>query len=160
MSRDFGLFCVVNQNLRTWHFLVDLLGNRSLLKQVQKVMVCDLWLVNFDPFCVFVAFELQSLCVFVKSSKFSRSLPCRSGRFVLWCSLVWCKLSCFSSRVLLPSYWNMASLDSQGEIVPVASFQIQKQHRVKTNRFLPTFNFAASAHYFCLNFINKDWLLW
>ena len=32
--------------------LADLLGNRTLLKQVQKVMVCDLWLVDFDPFCV------------------------------------------------------------------------------------------------------------
>ena len=59
-SRDFGFFCNVNQNLRTWRFLVDLLGNRKLLQQVQKVMVCDLWLVDFDLFCVFVAFEFQS----------------------------------------------------------------------------------------------------
>ena len=30
--------------------LVELLGNRTLLKRVQKVMVCDLWLVDLDPF--------------------------------------------------------------------------------------------------------------
>ena len=32
---------------------VDLLGNRNLLKRVQKVMMCDLRLVDFDPFCGF-----------------------------------------------------------------------------------------------------------
>ena len=35
-------------------FLADLWRNRTLLKWVQKVMFCDLWLVNFDPFCVFL----------------------------------------------------------------------------------------------------------
>ena len=35
---------------------------------------------------------------------------------VLLCDV---NFSCFSSRVFLPSYWNMASLDSQGEIVPI-----------------------------------------
>ena len=38
-----------------------LLGNRSLLQRVQKVMVCDLWLVDFDPFCVFLCFEVSCL---------------------------------------------------------------------------------------------------
>ena len=28
--------------------LADLLGNTCLLARVQKVMVCDLWLVDFD----------------------------------------------------------------------------------------------------------------
>ena len=37
--------------------LLDLLRNRSLLQWIQKVMVCNLWLVDFDPFCV-------SLCTF------------------------------------------------------------------------------------------------
>ena len=41
--------------------LADLLGNRTLLKQVQKVMVCDLWLVDFDPFCVFLCFKVHCL---------------------------------------------------------------------------------------------------
>ena len=36
--------------------LVDLLGNESLLQRVQKVIVCDLWLVDFDPFCEFLCF--------------------------------------------------------------------------------------------------------
>ena len=34
--RNFGFFCSINH-------LVDLLGNKCLLEQVQKVMVCDLW---------------------------------------------------------------------------------------------------------------------
>ena len=33
--------------------LADLLGNTYLLAWVQKVMVCDSWLVDFDPFCLF-----------------------------------------------------------------------------------------------------------
>ena len=33
--------------------LTDLLGNTCLPARVQKVMVCDSWLVDFDPFCLF-----------------------------------------------------------------------------------------------------------
>ena len=39
--------------------LVDLLGNRSLFQRVQKVMVCDLWLVDFNPFCAFLCFKVR-----------------------------------------------------------------------------------------------------
>ena len=45
------------------HILADLLGNRSLLQQVQKVMNCDWWTsIRFVCFCAlrFVAFDLQS----------------------------------------------------------------------------------------------------
>ena len=52
MCLDFKVFCDVNQNLRARRFLADLLGNRILLPQVQKVMVCDLGQVDYDPFCV------------------------------------------------------------------------------------------------------------
>ena len=41
-SFDFGFFCDINQNLKDRCFLADLLGNKSLLQRVQKVMVCDL----------------------------------------------------------------------------------------------------------------------
>ena len=41
--------------------LADLLGNRTLLTRIQKVMVCDLWLVDFDPFCVFLCFKVRCL---------------------------------------------------------------------------------------------------
>ena len=51
MSLDFGFFCDVSQNLKARHFLADLLGNRSLLQRVQKVMVCDLRLADFNLFC-------------------------------------------------------------------------------------------------------------
>ena len=33
--------------------LADLLGNTCLLARVQKIMVCQLWLVDLDPFCLF-----------------------------------------------------------------------------------------------------------
>ena len=33
---------------------MDLSGNRTLLKWLQKVMVCDLLLADFNPFCVFL----------------------------------------------------------------------------------------------------------
>ena len=33
--------------------LADLLGNTCLLARVQKVIVCDSWLVDLDPFCLF-----------------------------------------------------------------------------------------------------------
>ena len=42
-------------------FLADLWRDRTLLNWVQKVVVCDLWLVNFDPFCVFLCFKIPSL---------------------------------------------------------------------------------------------------
>ena len=41
--------------------LADLVGNTSLLRRVQKVMVCDLWLVDLDPFCVFLCFKVCCL---------------------------------------------------------------------------------------------------
>ena len=44
--RSLGFFCSINH-------LVDLLGNRCLLERVQKVMVCDLWSVDFYAFCLF-----------------------------------------------------------------------------------------------------------
>ena len=78
----------------TWRlggFLADLLGNteRSLLKRPQKVMICD-----------FEDWWLQSvLCV----SVFQGSL--------LFSSL--------ALKFSLSAYWNMASLDSQNEIVPL-----------------------------------------
>ena len=35
----------------------------------QKIVVCDLWLVDFDPFCLFLCFKL-SCFVFEKHRKF------------------------------------------------------------------------------------------
>ena len=58
MSLDFAFFCYVNLNLKAQCFLADLLGNSGLLQWVQKVMVCDLCLVDFDLFCVFLCFKV------------------------------------------------------------------------------------------------------
>ena len=41
--------------------LADLLGQRTLLKRVQKVIVCDPWLADFNPFCLFLRFKVRCL---------------------------------------------------------------------------------------------------
>ena len=43
--------------------LADLLGNRSFL--FKKVMVCDLWLADFDPFCAFLCFKVHCFSMIV-----------------------------------------------------------------------------------------------
>ena len=68
----------------------DLLRNRSLPQRVQKVMVCDLWLVDFDPFCVFLCFKV-SLLVIVMLIEGSEKCICEGG------------LSNFRVRVFLKS---------------------------------------------------------
>ena len=62
----------------------------------QKVVVRDLWLVDFNSFCVFLCFKVRCF-VFEKHRKFY-----------------------LTSKIFLSSlHWNMASLDSNGEIVPI-----------------------------------------
>ena len=62
----------------------------------QKVVLRDLWLVDFGPSCVFLCFKVRCI-VFEKHRKFY-----------------------LSSNIFLSSlHWNMASLDSKGEIVPI-----------------------------------------
>ena len=41
--------------------LADLLGNEIFLQRVQKVIVCNLRLVDFDPFCEFLCFKVRCL---------------------------------------------------------------------------------------------------
>ena len=47
---------------------MNLLGNRTLPKWVQKVMVCDLRLVDFDPFFVFQG-SLLVIVIMIDSSE-------------------------------------------------------------------------------------------
>lgn len=50
-----------------WHYLLpsitlaDLSENRSLLQQVEEVMAFDMWLVDFDPFCVLLCLRIHRL---------------------------------------------------------------------------------------------------
>ena len=61
-----------------------------------KAMICDLWLVDFNPFCVF-------LCIKVRCFVFEKHL-----KFYL------------SSKFFLTFlYWNVASLNFKPEIVPI-----------------------------------------
>ena len=61
------------------------------------VVVCDLWLADFDPFCLFLRFKV----CFFWTSEFA------------WSYVLTLKF------FFLSSYWNTESLDFQGEIVPV-----------------------------------------
>ena len=75
-------------------FALDLLGNRSLLQWVWKVMVCDLWLIwwiliRFVCFLVlrFVAFELHEFaCFHILALKFFFTFLLNHGklRFPRW----------------------------------------------------------------------------
>ena len=75
----------------------DLLGNRTLLKRVQKVMVCDLWLVDlwicFVCFCVsrFVACDLTSNNDSLQNSRSFFSKSERNRQSVAYRSLMCAK---------------------------------------------------------------------
>ena len=61
---DWCISILSSKKCQTPIILADLLGNESLRRPVQKVIVCNLWLVDFDPFvsfCVsrFVACDLS-----------------------------------------------------------------------------------------------------
>ena len=94
-SLDFGFFFNVNQNMKAWRLLSRPFRKQKSTSTGSKVIVCDLWLVGFDSFCVSV-FQGSLLLNF------------RVHMF-----------SFFSSQVVLPAYWNMASLDSQAEIFSI-----------------------------------------
>ena len=82
----------------------------------QKVVVRDLWLMDFDPFCVFLCFKVRC---FVLKSTVSFTLALRF----------------FLSSL----HWNMASLDSKGEIVPIELRNPEETQLRKgeTNRYVP-----------------------
>ena len=92
----------------------------------QKVLVCDLWLVDFDTFCVFLCFKV-SCFVFERHRKFY-----------------------LSSKLFLTSlHWNMASLDSKGEIVSITLSNPEEtqlpwatERWKRTGTFPLTFTFA------------------
>ena len=128
-----GFFCDVNQNLKPRRFLSGPLRNRKILQLIQKVMVCDLWLVDFDAFCVSV-FQ-GSLLLNFRVRVFSR----------------------FSSQVFLPSYWNMASLDSQGEIDPIELPNSEKTQIWEGKNELVRSRQHLIKH---LYLTSKDWMLW
>ena len=81
-----------------WNILADLLRNTCLLAWVQKVMVCDLWLVDFNPFSVF-----PHLVKWLTEQKNPKSLPtlqyvqCNTKNFAVNRKLffLFLHLSCF-----------------------------------------------------------------
>ena len=66
-SLDFVFFYDVNQNLKKRPFVLFIHLSEPLRKQ--KVVIRDLWLVDFDPFCVFLCFKVRYF-VFEKHRKF------------------------------------------------------------------------------------------
>ena len=76
--------------------LADLLENTCLLHRVQKVMVCDLWLVDFDPFCEFLCFMQGSFPVIISTTNGSEKRNRESG---FWAS----EFACFwKAQLLVP----------------------------------------------------------
>ena len=59
---DWCISILSSKKCQTPIILADLLGNESFLQRVQKVIVCDLWLVDFDPFWGFLCFKVRCLC--------------------------------------------------------------------------------------------------
>ena len=68
-SLDFRFSATSIKIWRLGAFSADLLGNRRLLQRVQKVMICDLWLVDFASFCVFLSVSRFG-CLHVLALKF------------------------------------------------------------------------------------------
>ena len=56
---DWCISILSSKKCQTPIILADLLENESLLQRVQKVVVCDLWLVDFDPFGEFLCFKVR-----------------------------------------------------------------------------------------------------
>ena len=50
----FAFFTVINH-------LSGSLRKQKFSQRVQKTMICDLLLVDFDPFCVFLCFKVRCL---------------------------------------------------------------------------------------------------
>ena len=114
--------------------------------------------------CVFVALNFR-VHMFLKSTVGFPALCLvdheDSCFDVLLCDV---NFSHFSSDVFGPLYWNMASLDSQGEIVPIElpnpeETQIWEAENQSVHS-RQHFDLAASAHYCCLKSTSKHWTLW
>ena len=58
-SLDFVFFCDVNHNLKKLCFVAFSRLHFSEPLRKRKAVVCDLWLVDFDPFCVFLCFKIR-----------------------------------------------------------------------------------------------------
>ena len=115
-SLDFVFFYDVKQNLKKRPFVLFIHLSEPLRKQ--KVVVRDLWLVDFDPFCVFLCFKVRCF-VFEKHRKFYLS----SKIFFIFFTL---KHGKFGFQ-----RWNCSYR---------ASLEIQRKHsygRVKRNRYVP-----------------------
>ena len=99
-QKRLSILCFSTTSIKIWRsgafFAFSPFIHLSEPLRKQKVVVRDLWLVDFDPFCVFLCFKVRRF-VFEKHRKFY-----------------------LSSKIILTSlHWNMESLDSKGEIVPI-----------------------------------------
>ena len=124
-----------------------------------------LWFVTgglWSVLCVFIALNFRAH-VFLNSTV-GLPAPCLVDCEDLCFDVLLCDIN-FStfSDVFLPSYWNMASLDSQGDVVPIElpnpeEMQIWEGEN-KSVHSRQHFNFAGSARYCCLYSTSKDWML-
>ena len=121
-SLEFGFFCDVNQNLKARHLLSGPLRKQEFTSTGWKRH--GLWSV--------IGGFRSVLCVSVFQGSLPLNLRVRA-------------FSLYSSHVILPVYWNMTSLDSQGEVVPYrASKSRRNTHMQRWKRiyaFPPTVYF-------------------
>ena len=73
----YAFFAAIN------HLSGPLIGKRTLLQWVQKVMVCDLWLVDLNPFCLFLCFKVLRVLVIVIMIDGSEKCNCEGGFWTL-----------------------------------------------------------------------------
>ena len=114
--------------------------------------------------CAFVALNFR-VHLFLKSMVGLPALCLVDRGDLCFDVLLWkINFSHFSSHVFLPPYRNMASLDSQGEIVPIELPNPEEtqvwEGENKSVHSRQHFNFVASARYCCLYSTSKDWMLW
>ena len=136
--------------------LADLLGNRTLLKWIQKVMVCDLWLVDFDLFL----FQ-GSLCVIVIITLLIIMIDSSEKRIKLWRRLLNLRV-CVFVKCTVKSYYfwiyqggtGLYSCWAQWPLAPNFCSQVTRKSKFfHPNHMLATLDFTGSEHWAPFNFL-------
>ena len=94
--QTFKEFCLFGPSI----ILADLLGNTCVLVRVQKFMVSDLWLVDFDPFCLFRVSRFVALRSSCSNSGNNRLVQFAMQIFLIFLILVTRKNKAKSSSFL------------------------------------------------------------
>ena len=117
--------------------------NRSLLQRVQRVMVCEWWLVVFDPLGIFLCFKDRCF--------WTSEFACFHVFGLL--ALEFFTFLLKHGKLRFPR-WNCSYRASKSS----RNTDMGGRKRIDTSP--PTLNFAASSRYYVLYLTGKDWKLW